>query len=163
MEFKNLTAKPVGFPRNHHYKREKWFDKRIVLGKYSYSVRNLTLMTLSVAAIVLFAAFSANAYQKRNADSNVATQREIRSLTMRIGRSMELPQGEQPALATVTDKGKLKGQEFFSRAQNGDKLLIYPKARKAILWRPLTEKIIDVTNITSGGQSNSQPVPLPLP
>lgn len=72
---------------------------------------------------------------------------------------MELPAGEQPTLATVADQEKLKGQDFFSHAQNGDKLLIYPKAKKAILYRPSTGKIIEVTNLTSG----SQPVPVVPP
>ena len=65
-----------------------------------------------------------------------------------IGAIMELPSDETPTLATVTDKDKLADQPFFHAAQNGDKILIYTQAAKAILYRPFTGKIIDVVTLT---------------
>lgn len=60
---------------------------------------------------------------------------------------MELPD-EVPTLATVTDIEQAKSQAFFSKAQNGDKVLIYVKSAKAILYRPSTKKIIEVANVS---------------
>ena len=73
-----------------------------------------------------------------------------------VSKLMKLPEGETPTVATVTDKEKLAGQPFFQSAKNGDKVLIYSNAKKAILYDPIANKIIDVAplNINS-------PTPLP--
>jgi hypothetical protein len=47
----------------------------------------------------------------------------------------------------VVDINKLKGQQFFANGKNGDKIIIYSKANKAILFRPTTNKIIEVAPI----------------
>ncbi|MEK9151337.1 MAG: hypothetical protein AAB547_01765 [Patescibacteria group bacterium] len=72
---------------------------------------------------------------------------EVASLTKIIGAMMELPEGETPTLATVTDKDKLAEQPFFQKAENGDKVLIYTNSGRAILYRPSTGKIVDVTTV----------------
>lgn len=56
---------------------------------------------------------------------------------------MQLPQGEEPVLATVTDHAALQ-TAFLREAQDGDKILIYEKARKVIIYRPSIDRIIDV-------------------
>jgi hypothetical protein len=61
-----------------------------------------------------------------------------------VGKLMLLPPDEMPTIATVSNPEKLKDQPFFSRAQYGDKVLIYTKSAKAILWRPETGQIIEV-------------------
>jgi hypothetical protein len=71
---------------------------------------------------------------------------EVDLLMNRLSQMMELPD-EAPTLATVTDKNKLADQPFFQKAQNGDKVLIFPQAKKALLYRPETKKIIDVVPV----------------
>lgn len=61
-----------------------------------------------------------------------------------VGKLITLPTDETPSIATVTDAAKLKSQSFFQNAQNGDKVLIYSQAKKAIIYRPSTNKIIEV-------------------
>lgn len=63
--------------------------------------------------------------------------------TSKVATHIVLPD-ETPTIATVTDKEKLSSQPFFLQAENEDKLLIYTQAKKAILYRPSTDKIIDV-------------------
>ncbi len=158
MDLRNLNLKKSGKLRSFNLKMAKWLEKRLVIGRYSYSRKILLLAGLVVFFIVAIMAYFLIAYRTNHADPGAATQKEIKKLTARIGGFMELPAGEQPTLATVADQEKLKGQEFFTHAQNGDKLLIYPKAKKAILYRPSTGKIIEVTNLTSSGEgSNVQP------
>lgn len=71
---------------------------------------------------------------------------------------MELPQDEQPTVATVLDKDKLKDQGFFVKAENGDKVVIYSKARKAILYRESAKKIIEVAPIElSQAETSAEP------
>lgn len=68
---------------------------------------------------------------------------------------MELPKGEQPTIATVSDITKLQGQSFFRNAKNGYKVLIYTKAKKAILYDPIEDKIVEVTSLTLSQQASS--------
>ena len=65
-------------------------------------------------------------------------------LVQDIGKLMVLPTGEDPTVATVTDATKLTSRNFFKDVQNGDKLLAYTIAKKAILYRPSTNKIINI-------------------
>lgn len=74
-----------------------------------------------------------------------------------VGKLIELPQGEQPTIATVSDINKLKGQAFFTNAKNGDKVLIYTKAQKAILYDPTEKKIVEVGPINLN-QTTPSPV-----
>jgi hypothetical protein len=159
MDLKSLNLKKIGRLRSPNLKIAEWLEKRLVIGKYSYSRKIILVAVLIVVFLSAVIVFSVIAYRASHTDPGAAAQKEIKKLISHIGGFMELPAGEQPTLATVADQEKLKGQDFFSHAQNGDKLLIYPKAKKAILYRPSTGKIIEVTNLTSG----SQPVPVVPP
>jgi len=77
-------------------------------------------------------------------NSPAANQVEVDSLVVKVGKHYELPKNDTVTVATVSDLNKLKGQVFFTNAQNGDKVLIYPKTSIAILYRPSTDKIINV-------------------
>jgi hypothetical protein len=152
-----LDVKKIKYRPSPNLKSVRWFEKRLIYKGKSYPVKNL----LSIAATLLFIFFLAVylllAYQNKQANPDLAIQKETKELTDRIGRFMELPAGEQPTLATVTDQEKLKGQNFFAHAQNGDKLLVYTKAKKAILFRPSIGKVIEVSNLVSGGKEQSPP------
>lgn len=78
---------------------------------------------------------------------NVA-QEEVANITNKLGKLMILPEDEEPTVATVLEKDKIQDQPFFSKAENGDKVIIYTKAMKAILYRPSANKIIEVAPIS---------------
>ena len=90
----------------------------------------------------------------------VAAQAEQKKLVEKIGKLIELPVGEEPTIATVSDVNKLKSQQFFAKAKNGYKVLIYAKAKKAILYDPVTNKIIEVGPINIG-QENKESAAAP--
>lgn len=68
-------------------------------------------------------------------------------LVKKVSKHMFLPENEIPSLATVTDPEKLEAQSFFANAKKGDKVLIYSKARKAILYDPVADKIVTIAPI----------------
>lgn len=77
---------------------------------------------------------------------------EVSMLAEKVRQHMDLPY-ETPTIATVSDLEKLKSQPFFSRAKQGDKVLFYQSLKKAILFRPSTNRIIDVATLNIGGTS----------
>lgn len=81
--------------------------------------------------------------------TEVAKQQQAELVAL-VGALVDLPTGEEPTVATVSDASKLKDQAFFELAQNGDKVLIYTKAKKAYLYRPSTDKIINIAPVNIG-------------
>lgn len=73
-----------------------------------------------------------------------------------VGKIYALPKDETPTIATVIDKEKLKDQPFFANAQNGDKILIYTKAKKAIVYRPKEKVIVNAGPIALDQKSLTQ-------
>lgn len=71
-------------------------------------------------------------------------EEESSKLIAAVSELVTLPENEIPTIATVSDLEKLKDQPFFARAQLGDKVLIYTRAQKAILYRPVDGKIIEI-------------------
>ena len=72
-------------------------------------------------------------------------QQEIDTVLTALKKRMILPETEQPTLATVTDVEALKkDQPFFEKAQNGDKVIVYVGDKKAIIYRPSDDLIVNV-------------------
>ena len=82
----------------------------------------------------------------KKAQASDQTGTEAERLVKQIGQNLQLPP-ETPTLATVTNVGKLQGQEFFKNAKNGDKVLIFQKSGRALLYRPSTQKIIEYSKV----------------
>jgi hypothetical protein len=80
------------------------------------------------------------------------TDAEVRALVSDVGEHMLLPDDETPTLATVSDMHALEGQAFFRNAKEGDKVLMYLRSQRAIIYRPSIDKIIEVGPITGSEQ-----------
>lgn len=103
------------------------------------------LVLLFIAAIGSSGYFYYQFKQVKNAADIVDAKKTISA----VEKLMNVPEKEVPTIATVTDKTKLKSQPFFKAAENGDKVLIYASIKKAILYRPSSNKIIDVTPVNT--------------
>lgn len=88
---------------------------------------------------------------------------ETKFLIDKVNSLIILPKNETPIVATVSDKNKLTDQPFFQAAENGDKVLIYSKSKKAILYRPKINKIIDVAPVNLKDSPNTTSSPMVLP
>lgn len=81
---------------------------------------------------------------------SAADQALARNYIAEVAKLMELPAGENPTVAAITDVAKLRSSEngnlpIFQKAKNGDVLIIY--STKAILYDPIKKVIVDVANV----------------
>jgi hypothetical protein len=120
----------------HHSKRHARFATRLNVV--------LILVLIGTAALFGFLYFRSRAelHQARQA-SLANTADEARALVKKIGIHIALP-SEKPTIATVENTKKLANQVFFKNARNGDKVLMYTQSKKAILYRPSEDKVIEV-------------------
>lgn len=116
----------------------------------SGSKKKGTLLVSFIALIFLcFGAMGVAVYfyvQYKNVATSKTAENEATRIMAVISKTIELPE-EVPTIATIDDKTKLEKSAFFTKAENGDKVLLFTNAKKAFLYRPSTEKIIDVTVI----------------
>jgi len=82
---------------------------------------------------------------------------ETQKLKEEVSKLVDLPSDEEPTIASVVDASKLKDQPFFAKAENGDRVLMYSNAKKAVLYRPSTGKVIEFAPITSGTTPTATP------
>lgn len=61
-----------------------------------------------------------------------------------VNKLIRLPTDEQPTVVTIFDLEQLADQPFFSGAKEGDKVLIYNQAKKAVLYDPVDNIIVEV-------------------
>jgi len=104
---------------------------------------------------VLIGLFYGNKTSYKTPDSIAKSQAKI--LVEKVGKLVFLPQDETPTIATVSDPAMLKNQEFFAEAKKGDQVLIYTNARKAILYDPAANKIVNMATLNVG--DNASPLP----
>ncbi len=93
---------------------------------------------------------------KRLSNPQEAAQEETRQLTAKVGMLVDIPANETPTIATVNDAAKLKSQAFFAKAENGDKVLIFTQAKRAVLYRPSTNKVLEIAPVNLGNNETTQ-------
>lgn len=134
-----------------------------------FSSRSLTIV-VAFGIVLLFAIggavyFYMQYQQSESLLSKSAQSDNQQTLISEVGKLIDLPTGEQPTVATVSDVIKLRSQSFFAHAQNGDKVLIYTKAQEAILYDPFANKIVEVgpVNLTQPSPTPLEPTETPAP
>lgn len=124
--------------------------------KLSYVFIGLLLLVLGAGAYFGYQEY--NNLKKENqklSDPQEAARQETERIKRQVAMLIDVPKDEDPTIASVVDTSKLSDQAFFKNAQNGDKVLMYAQAKKAILYRPSTNKIIEVAPINIGTDQNS--------
>jgi hypothetical protein len=124
---------------------------KLHLFKISKDKLNLTISI--VLSIVILMIIGAVIYLQYNAskilDLNATERQKTNEMIDKISSLIYLPQGETPTYAIIANIDKLQGQSFFRQAQNGDVVLVYNQAKKAFLYRPTINKIIEVGPVST--------------
>lgn len=112
---------------------------------------NIVLITLLLLA-TSFVIFLHRKNTLLSTNPNAQAEKEAGDLVSEVRRYILLPKGEVPTVATVSDPSKLKDKPFFAKAKIGDKVLLYPIAKKAFLYDPVAKKVLEVAPINTGSE-----------
>lgn len=114
-----------------------------------------------VLALAAAAGFFYWQYTNLKNNPNAVAQETTARLVGKVSKLYVLPNDEQPTVVQVQDKEKLKDQQFFTKAENGDYLLIYTNAKLALLYREKEDRLVNVgpINISDKAEEakNTQP------
>ncbi|MCC6710836.1 MAG: hypothetical protein IT416_00595 [Candidatus Pacebacteria bacterium] len=83
-----------------------------------------------------------------------AVAKEREEILAKVSKLMILPDDEEPTIATVTDAQVLaQYQPFFRKASDGDKVILYVKSGKSIIYSPDKDIIVNVGTISVQGNN----------
>jgi len=117
----------------------------------------LALLGLGIAGYAFYHVSSVKGELSTLRDARTQTKSQ---LVEEIGKLIILPDGEEPTIATVVDPELLKGQPFFKNAKAGDRVLIYSKDSRAILYDPVAKRVVEIGYLnTEAGTSDAGSLP----
>ena len=126
----------------------------------SYYMKKRKVINNSVIFIIIIAiGFGGLFYYRLNKLQDIsvnkkALTKEKNNLISKVSDIYLFPEGEIPTIATVSDPALIKEQGFFGNSLKGDKVLIFTKAGKAILYRPDLNKIVEIVSIKNSVTNN---------
>ncbi|MBX4198814.1 hypothetical protein KW800_00870 [Candidatus Parcubacteria bacterium] len=115
------------------------------------NVRRVTLaLTLLVVLLLVSMFFMLKQLEIYRAPA-LSAEDKVRQIVEKVSYAAVLPSSEVPTVATVSDPSKLVNQPFFINSKAGDQVLIYPIAKRAVLWRPSENKVVEISALTMNG------------
>jgi hypothetical protein len=112
----------------------------------------LAVSFLAAAGLATF--FYSQTIQLKKSPADVSAQ-QVKDVVEKVSHLIMLPTDETPTLASVSDPAQLKNQPFFDRAEKGDQVLIYSNNKKAVLYRPSTNMVINFAPINIGPSTDT--------
>lgn len=123
--------------------------------KSSFKKVFLLLVSYAIVALVVWQV-QARFVNSPERQQEIARE-EIQDVVDQVKDIMIISEDEFPQMATIDNAVDLaKTQAFFANVQNGDKVLIFVKDQKAIIYRPSTGKIVNVGPVVPDGNQGSQ-------
>lgn len=116
-------------------------------------VVNIVILIVLLVPLGLAVYFYYQLHSLKNISSS-ETNKEVKDIITKVSNIYLIPSNEEPTVATVSDPSILKDQSFFTQAEKGDKVLIFNKAGKAVLYRPSLNKIIEITSVKNNSNNN---------
>ena len=120
----------------------------------------IALLVVLMISGAIFGALQYKSLKDENAllsNPQESARVEKEKLKKNVAALIDVPQDEEPQFLSVTDATQLKqkGEAFFAKAENGDQVLLYQNAKKVVLYRPSTNKVIEVAPITVNNDPKS--------
>lgn len=115
------------------------------------------LTTLFIILIIVAGSFFLYQKFKKKKTDDVRTEKEVASLVKDLSKYMFLP-NEDPLVFTISDIDSLiREQAFFTNAQNGDVLFIFPQSAKAIVFSPKRKRVVNAGPVSFDENQLSTP------
>ena len=127
------------------------------------SKKTIIILCITIALLVITGVLFLSKKPAKKAVIIPPSVSEEASLLSQLEKIVILPAGETPTIATVSDVDKVKSQAFFARAENGDKVIVFAQAKKAILFRPSLQKVVEITSVTINTPQNASISATPRP
>lgn len=135
-------------------------SRKFRLPKFGKPSSNAIIIASCALVIVTLAGLSGFLYWQNNKLKNepqANSETTAKRIIHKVKELYALPNNEQPTVAVIKDVNQLKGQPFFNGAKNGDAVLVFTKAKMAILYREDENKIIKTGPVaTEDEQHNTQ-------
>jgi hypothetical protein len=112
------------------------------------------LVLISITSLAILAS---GGWWLTHRDTNLS---DVNVIMKKVSKHYALPANEMPALATITDSSKVQSN-FSAKVKDDDKVLIYENNKKAIVYRPSLDRIVDVEPVTVSNQSNPASTTIP--
>jgi len=90
--------------------------------------------------------------EKLQSEIKLIGSSDTQEIINEVSKIIILPTGEEPRIVTISDVSSLQSQPFFVNAKNGDKVLIYSQAQKAIIYDPIGKKIVEVASLSAANK-----------
>lgn len=103
---------------------------------------------VALLAVVVVAGGSAYLVARKQQYASQAqnSPTQVRQLMATVGTLIALP-SEEPRVTVVTDTEELRKQSYFADVTAGDRVLVFDKSRKAIIYNPTEHKIVKVMDL----------------
>ena len=103
----------------------------------------LTLLIIVVVALLGFAIFNKFYPTTKTAEGQLS-EKQIKTLVTKVSKLINVP-AETPVIATIIKADQLIiEQKFYTGSKDGDYLMVFPTAQKAIIYRESENKLINV-------------------
>ena len=124
--------------------REAHAPKRRLLSRAKVTTAVAVLVAVVALSLAGYTYWQYNQLKNDPTASQKASDAKVSAIKAKVAKLISIPADETPTLASVTDKTKLKDQPFFKDAENGDQILIFSQAKKAVIYRESENKLINV-------------------
>ena len=105
----------------------------------------IALLIIAAVVYLVMQQSAAPTTESTATSGNQVTEAESKEIVAMVSKLLVVPAGEDPVVARVTDADALISEQlFYKDIQNGDYLLIYPAAAKAIIYSPSRNKLVNV-------------------
>lgn len=114
-----------------------------------------TIIVILVLLLFVAAGTAGLLFVKYKQIADIKPGSERQRIIAKLQPVIELP-NEQPNLSTVLDTTKLTNPTLKQRARNGDVLIIYKSAKRLIIYRPSSDKVVDMLTIQKQSDGSSE-------